>query len=220
MSESGRTRELPSLLLATGNRDKVREIEFLLRSQLPHLPFRLLSAEDYPDIEPPEESGETFIENALIKAHYYARLAGHIALGDDSGLVVHALEGRPGVRSARYASTPRKRIERVLRELAGVARDERSAEFACVMALADPGGLALAREGRVAGWITDRAAGKGGFGYDPIFEPEIEGKTAGRTFAEFAEEEKNALSHRGRALAAIAQAIGKSLEAGRVVDAD
>lgn len=184
----------------------------MLASKLSRVEFRLQSAADYPEIEPPEETGSTFEENALLKAIYFARLTGQLTLADDSGLVIEALGGRPGVRSARYAPTSATRIERVLSELEGKKGDERRAEFVCAMALAEPSGEAVAREGVVRGWITESPAGSGGFGYDPIFEPEQDNKRAGRTTAEMSEEEKNAISHRGRALGAILSEIEKRLK--------
>lgn len=212
-----RDADVPALLLATGNRHKVGEMDAILRGLLGGVAFRTLCAADFPDVEEPEETGETFVENALIKAHSYARATGLLALADDSGLVVDALDGRPGVRSARYAETPAGRIERVLAELEGVPAERRAARFVCVAALADPRGPAHVREGRVEGRIGFEPRGAGGFGYDPIFVPtaEPEGDPAngeGRTLAEYGEEEKNAVSHRGRALVEIAGELRRALE--------
>jgi XTP/dITP diphosphohydrolase len=209
-----------TLLLATTSRDKIREIEAMLADAWPEGGVRIMTAGDFLDIEAPEETGSTFEENALLKAIYYARLTGLLTLADDSGLSIEALDGRPGVRSARYGPTSATRIERVLGELEGKKGDERRAEFVCVMALADPEGRTIAREGRVRGWIVEAPAGSGGFGYDPIFEPEIGGKRGGRTTAEMSPAEKNEISHRGRALRAILGEVKRSVEAGRVEEKD
>lgn len=203
------------LILGSANRHKVKEIERMLREELDGVEFELLSAADFPDIAEPEETGETFEANALLKARYYAEASGLPALADDSGLAVDALGGRPGIYSARYAETSAARNQRVLDEMKGVEEARRGAHFICVMALADPEGRAVTREGRVDGKITHAVRGEGGFGYDPIFEL-TETEYAGQTTAEISAEAKNALSHRGRALRAIAPAVRRSLLAGCV----
>lgn len=198
------------LLIATGNRHKAEEIGAILRAALPGFEPTILSLADFPGVEEAEETAETFLENALIKAHHYSRATGEIALADDSGLVVDALEGRPGVRSARYAETNDGRIARVLAEMKGVEPARRSARFVCVAALALPGGDTLAREGRIEGSIAEAPRGAGGFGYDPIFIPcDLPG---GRTLAEITAEEKNVISHRGAAIRLIAQETRRFLE--------
>jgi XTP/dITP diphosphohydrolase len=150
-----------------------------------------------------EETGSTFAENALIKARAFLAATGKPALADDSGLAVDALGGRPGVYSARYAPTDRERIAKLLGELEGVA--DRGAAFICAMALALPDGRVIAVEGRCAGVITDGPRGVGGFGYDPIFlVPGL-----GRTFAELTAEEKNRVSHRALAVAALKIELAK-----------
>lgn len=204
------------LVIATGNPHKVLEIESILRGRLADLPFAIVSGLKYAAAGEPEESGATFVENALIKARHYARASGELALADDSGLVVDALDGRPGLVSARYAPTARGRIERVLAELNGVEPVRRTARFVCAMALADPAGNSLTGEGRVEGRITDAPRGDGGFGYDPIFVPGSEPRLGGRTLAEFEDEEKNRISHRSRAIEAVAAGLRRSLRAGRV----
>lgn len=145
------------------------------------------------------EEGRTFEENATTKALEAARRTGLVALADDSGLCVEALGGRPGVLSARYggpqADDP-TRCRLLLAELQATGASNRLAEFVCVLALATPEGLLARWAGRVAGVIADQPRGHGGFGYDPIFLY----LPAGRTFAEMSLEEKNAVSHRGRAV--------------------
>lgn len=211
-------REIPALLIATGNRHKAEEMAAILHRLLPDAPFRLLTTADFPGVPEPEETGATFLENAAIKAHAYARATGALALADDSGLVVDALDGRPGVRSARYAETPEARIARVLSELEGVADEARGARFACVAALARPDGAVELREGSLEGRIVREPRGAGGFGYDPIFAPVAspagDPNATGRTLAEYSEAEKNGVSHRARALEAIADALREALRSG------
>lgn len=202
------------MLLATGNPHKVGEIEAILREALPDVRFAIESAADRGGIAEPEESGATFEENASLKARHYAAATGRLALADDSGLVVDALDGRPGVLSARYAPTSPERIERLLRELAEVPESQRAARFVCVAALAAPDGRVVTREGRLEGRIAPAPAGRGGFGYDPIFIPNEQASGPTRTLAEFTAEEKNRISHRGRAIRALAPAIARALRAG------
>lgn len=204
------------LILATGNPHKVHEISAILRGALPGVEFRMASASDFPGIAEPEETGETFRENALLKARYWARATGHLALADDSGLAVDALDGRPGVFSARYDVTAEKRNERVLRELGETATERRSARFICVAAIADPNGHAQCAEGRIEGRIARAPAGAGGFGYDPIFEPLAVGGQPGRTLAQYSPEEKNRISHRGRAFSELAPRVEAAIRDGCV----
>jgi XTP/dITP diphosphohydrolase len=177
-----------TLVLATHNPAKVREIAEML-------PSVEVSCED----SAAEETAETFAGNALIKARAVAaRHAGAWVLADDSGLVVNALGGAPGVRSARYAGrdgdTPANNAL-LLKNLEGVA--DRSAAFVCAMAVIAPDGAEHVVEGRCDGRILTAPRGKGGFGYDPLFVPE----GGERTFAELSAAEKNSISHRARALA-------------------
>lgn len=205
------------LILATGNPHKVVEISDILAAAADLPGVRLVAASEYAGIEEPEETGTTFEANALLKARYWAKATGRLALADDSGLVVDALDGRPGVRSARYESTSERRNQRVLNELKDVPAEKRSARFVCVAALADPEGNGVCEEGRIEGWIIDAPRGDGGFGYDPIFEPRSNGPRGGRTLAEYSAEEKNGISHRGRAFTALAPRIAEAARAGRVV---
>ncbi len=179
------------LVLGTANEGKIAEF----RAALQPLGLELLSAGRLGVPPPPEETGATFAENALLKARHYFGATGIASLADDSGLMVDALEGRPGVHSARYAPTDRERISRLLEELHGM-ESGRSARFVCALCLLGRG-LRVEVEGVVEGTILEAPSGEGGFGYDPIFHyPPL-----GKTFAELSREEKNRVSHRARALA-------------------
>ena len=184
------------LLVATSNAGKLRE----LRSLLGDLPFDLLSLADFPKIEFVEETGSTFAENAALKASGYARQAKALTLADDSGLVVDALGGRPGVHSARYIcsdATYPERIALLLAELANAKNPDRIARFVCAMTVGtESGEIVFATEKICEGRIAAAARGTGGFGYDPIFVPD----GYDQTFAELPSEIKNQISHRGRAL--------------------
>lgn len=204
------TQSRSRLLLATGNTHKAAEMQMLLRNLLPDLDFELLSAADFPAIPEPVEDGDSFEANALIKARAYAQATGLPTLADDSGLAVDALDGRPGIQSARYAPTNADRIQRVLDELHKIDGADRSARFVCVMALVTPGGDPVTCTGKVEGLITLTPRGEGGFGYDPVFELS-ETSLAGKTMAELTAAQKNGLSHRGRALEMIAPAIRAAL---------
>ncbi|MFN2550032.1 MAG: RdgB/HAM1 family non-canonical purine NTP pyrophosphatase [Myxococcales bacterium] len=182
------------LLVATSNAGKMGEI----REILAPLGFELLSLQDAA-LPPPDETGVTFQDNAAMKATECAAQSGLWTLADDSGLCVDALGGAPGVRSARYAATDEERRAKVLKGLQGVPEFRRGAHFFCAVVLSAPGGRQVYRaEGRVDGRIGLEARGTNGFGYDPIFLPNEAGN---RTLAELGSAEKNALSHRGRALA-------------------
>jgi XTP/dITP diphosphohydrolase len=187
----------PLLVLATLNPGKARELARLLGD----LPFALRALGDLPGAALPEERGATYAANALAKARAGARLAGALALGDDSGLEVDALGGAPGLRSARYGGPgldDAGRCRLLLARLADVPPARRTARFRCVIALADPAGRERVAEGLVEGTITTAPRGRGGFGYDPLFYyPPL-----GRTFAELAPEEKARVDHRGAAVRA------------------
>ncbi len=179
------------LVVATGNPGKLQE----MRAYLTGLDWELTLKPE--DLEV-EETGNTFAENACLKASEVARRTGQWAIADDSGLEVDALGGAPGVFSARYGSTDRERIERLLNELGNELN--REAQFVCVIALARPdGAIALQAEGVCPGRILHTPRGTGGFGYDPIFYvPEHS-----QTFAEMPAELKHRISHRGRAFQAL-----------------
>ena len=187
------------LLIATSNGGKVVE----LSKALDGLGFELLSLKDLPSrIDPPDETGETFAENALLKARYYFERSGLLTVADDSGLEVKILGGRPGVESARYAHTDPERIERLLTELEGVPLSERSARFVCSLALVGEN-LAEVFTGECDGHIRHLPRGSGGFGFDPVFVPE----GSEETFAEMTPAEKSALSHRGKAIAGFVEFV-------------
>jgi XTP/dITP diphosphohydrolase len=183
------------LLVATTNTGKVAEISALLNG----LNLQIIGLSDLSQSPPPvDETGTTYVENALIKADYYHGLTGLITVADDSGLEVDALGGRPGVYSARYGGvglSPSEQIVKLLDELKEVPVEKRTARFVCSIALCGPG-LRETVEGRCEGMIADQPRGTGGFGYDPIFiDPE-----SGKSFAELSQEEKAQRSHRGKAL--------------------
>ena len=181
------------LLIATSNPGKLIEIREILAG----IALELVSLADL-DLPPPDETGETFRDNAEQKATACARKSGHWTLADDSGLCVDALGGGPGVRSARYAPTDGERRAKLLAALEGVPESRRGAHFFCAVALSAPDGQrVLHEEGRVDGSIALSPRGANGFGYDPLFLP---AETPGRTLAELGASEKNRLSHRGRAL--------------------
>jgi XTP/dITP diphosphohydrolase len=190
------------LVLATLNRAKAREIEVLLGV----VPFRIVALADLTDASRPEETADTYAGNALLKARAASRLTGSLALADDSGLEVDALGGAPGPRSARYGGEGLSDVERVrllLDALKGVPSLERRATFRCVTALVYPSGREQLAEGSVDGVITESPRGTGGFGYDPVFfYPPLD-----RTFAELSSREKQAVSHRAVALAAVRRAL-------------
>lgn len=190
------------VVLATKNPGKLKELRQLLQG----FPVEIKSLADFGPIPEVEEDGETFDDNAYKKAAFTARALGLPAIADDSGLVVEALGGAPGVRSARYAgenATDRENIARLLAEMEN--RTDRRAAFECVISIAVPAGPALTYEGRCEGKITAEPKGTSGFGYDPVFySPEY-----GRTFAELSSEEKNRISHRGKALAQVAAEFDK-----------
>ena len=191
----------PKLLIATHNSGKIREYRQLLRD----VPFELVSLEELGITQEVEETGQTFEENAWLKAQSYAALCrGRFetcpyTLADDSGLEVDALGGEPSVRSARYGGNPhasdQDRLQLVLRKLEGVPWERRTARFRCVIAIARPDGEGITVVGSVAGMIQYEPRGNGGFGYDPIFSL----PSYGQTMAQLPLEEKNHISHRADA---------------------
>ncbi len=204
MMSQGRRR----IVIATANPAKFREIAAVMAD----LPIEWVALSDLGEIPEPVEDGKTFAENARLKARYYARVSGVWALADDSGLEVDALDGRPGVYSSRYAGQAcddAANNARMVRELAGVPTDRRTARFRCVVALAGPDGVLAEAEGKIEGVIIDPPRGNNGFGYDPHFlVPSL-----GKTTAEISPEHKNRISHRGNALRAIRPAIEECLSA-------
>ncbi len=195
----------PILVIATRNPGKTAEILGLLHG----FPVDIRSLSDFGPIPAVEEDGASFDENAYKKSSFTARVLGVPALADDSGLVVAALNGAPGVYSARYGGeglTDAERSRTLLAELAGCA--ERRAAFECVLSLAVPGGPALTYEARCEGVIAAAPAGANGFGYDPIFYyPPL-----AKTFAEMTRGEKSRVSHRGKALQELCAEFGKVMQ--------
>lgn len=192
------------LVLATRNKGKTEEIRALLSG----FPVQLKNLDDFGPIPEVIEDGETFDDNAYKKASFTARVLGFPAIADDSGLVVEALNGEPGVYSARYAgedADDAANNAKLLDQMAGV--EDRRAAFECVISIAMPTGPALTYEGRCEGVIAQAPSGEGGFGYDPLFYCPDKGKT----FAELTLEEKGEISHRGRALKEVADEFDKVL---------
>jgi XTP/dITP diphosphohydrolase len=195
------------LILASNNKGKLREIRQLLEP----LGLEVKTAAQAGFTEDIEETGETFEDNARLKACTVAKALGLPALADDSGLEVGALDGAPGVYSARYAgpgASDADRSAKLLKELADVPLENRLAAFICVMACCLPSGEVLTAEGSLKGRIALEPAGNNGFGYDPVFElPD-----RGCTVAQLTAEEKNGISHRGRALKDLARGLLEFLE--------
>lgn len=185
----------PPLVLGSRNRKKSREIAELLE---PH-GLSAQSIADYPEIAEVVEDGATFLDNAAKKAAEPARRLGRWVIGEDSGLMVDALEGAPGVYSARYSgagATDESNNRKLLAELANVPPQQRTAGYVCTIALADPSGaIRLTAEGRCRGLIIDEARGENGFGYDPYFLI----REYHRTFGELSSRVKHQISHRARA---------------------
>lgn len=194
------------LLLATRNKGKVEEIKALLAD----LGVEVVSLDAYPDLPEIPEEGETFTENAVFKAGEVCRLTGEITLADDSGLEVDALDGKPGVHSARFAGEPKNdeaNNTKLIALLEEVPPAERTARFRCVMALVTPNGDVRTAEGTCEGVIILEPRGENGFGYDPLFYvPKYD-----KTFAELPMEVKNRISHRGRALAKVKELVREVL---------
>ncbi len=192
------------LVIATRNKGKTKEIKDLLKG----FPVDIKNMDGFGSIPPLEEDGDTFDENAYKKASFTAKILGLPALADDSGLLVEALGGAPGIHSARYAgenATDEQRYLKLLDEMQG--KSNRSAAFECVICIAVPTGPALTYEARCQGLIAESPAGSNGFGYDPIFfYPSYK-----KTFAQLTREEKNRVSHRGKALAELKSEFDKVL---------
>jgi XTP/dITP diphosphohydrolase len=182
-----------TIVIATRNKGKKSEISDLLKG----FPIDIKGLDDFGPIPHIEEDGDTFDENAYKKASFTARMLGFPALADDSGLLAEALEGAPGVLSARYAgenATDEQRYQKLLQEMEG--KTNRKAAFECVISIAVPTGPALTYEARCEGLIAEQPSGSNGFGYDPVFYyPPLN-----KTFGELTIEEKSHVSHRGKAL--------------------
>jgi len=187
------------LLLATRNPHKVREVRELLEGT----GYSLISIADLQDIPEVVEDGDSFQANADKKARTLARITGRTAISDDSGIAVDFLGGAPGIHSARFAGVEGAGADPannalLIERLRGVPAEQRTARYHCVLAIVTPDGRARYTEGSVEGRIVDNPRGEGGFGYDPHFL--VEGDSQGRTMAELSPGEKNAISHRGKAL--------------------
>ena len=190
----------PRLVLATRNHHKVEEILRICNDW----PVEWVRDAEFPAVE---ETGSTYLENALLKARTVADVTGEAALADDSGIEVDAIGGGPGPRSARYAgehASDEENLRALIRATAGVPAGGRTARYRAVAALAWPGGRELHAEGVCEGMLESRPRGSGGFGYDPIFVP----MGSERTMAELSPEEKDRISHRGRAFRALRELLG------------
>ena len=194
------------MILASRNKKKIKELNAILSASIPDI--RILSLDDIGFEGDIEEDGTTFEENALIKARSAMAAANHRypAVADDSGLSVDALDGAPGVYSARYAGghgDDAANNALLLKNLADTPAEERTARFVCCIALVYPDGREITVRGETEGLIIDEARGEGGFGYDPYFYY----APFGKTFSELSAEEKNAISHRGKAIAKLAEQL-------------
>ncbi len=197
------------LLLATRNQGKIVEFRRILDAVAPGA-IELVGLDQFPDLHDVDETGKTFEENALLKAREMSEATGLPAIADDSGLCVDALNGDPGIFSARWAGShgnDQANLEKVLEQLKDVPDSERGAYFICVAALYLPDGRTFCEEGRFHGTILHAPVGENGFGYDPIFQP----KGLEISSAQMSSEEKDAVSHRGKALRAIAPVVMSAL---------
>ena len=191
------------VVLATRNAHKVAELKAILDDVISGLDLEIVGVDEFPDVEDVVETGVTFAENATLKAVAVAQATGFPALADDSGLAVEVLGGSPGVFSARWAGIhgqDRANLDLLLAQLSDVPDEHRSAAFVCAAALAMPGGRVVVREGRMPGTLAREPRGSNGFGYDPILVVDGDSRTA----AELSTEDKNAISHRGKAFRALA----------------
>ena len=197
------------LLMATRNQGKIVEFRRILDAVAPGA-IELVGLEAFPDLHDVDETGSTFDENALLKAREMSQATGLPAIADDSGLCIDALNGDPGIFSARWAGAhgnDQANIEKVLGQLKDVPEAQRGAYFICVAALYLPDGRTFCQEGRFYGTILHSPVGENGFGYDPIFAPE----GLDISSAQMSSEEKDAVSHRGKALRAIAPVVMSAL---------
>ncbi|MEH7083413.1 XTP/dITP diphosphatase [Neobacillus drentensis] len=198
---------MKEVIIATKNPGKAKEFEHIFSSR--GITVRTLL--DYPEIPEVEETGTTFEENATLKAEAVSEALGKMVIGDDSGLIVDALEGRPGIYSARYAGEPKNdqnNTDKVLSELADIPEEKRTARFYCALAVSVPGQETKTVSGTCEGRILEERRGTNGFGYDPVFYvPE-----KGLAMAELSSEEKNKISHRANALKKLDVVLDSILE--------
>jgi XTP/dITP diphosphohydrolase len=200
---------MPRIVVASLNRAKAREVARILREE--GIGAEVVGLDAFPAVVLPPEAGATFSDNALAKANHAACATGLSTIADDSGLIVDVLRGEPGVMSARYAgagATDEDRYRKVLTLMLDVPEGQRRARFHCAAAYATPEGETLLAEGSCEGHIARHAAGAGGFGYDPIFVPD--GHSC--TMAELTPEEKDSISHRGKAFRLLAKLIRPHME--------
>lgn len=205
------------IVVASENRAKAAEIAEILAGE--GLAMEVLSLADFPGVSLPPETGSTFAANAAVKARQAAQATELAAIADDSGLEIDALDGEPGVRSARYAgedATDEDRYRKVLDLLADVPDHRRRARFRCAAAFAEAGGKVMLAEGTCQGRIAKQAAGSGGFGYDPVFIPD--GYSV--TMAQLTPAQKHRISHRGRAFRLLAQMVREHLAGASEADID
>ena len=198
------------VVLATRNAHKVIELREILADLVEEIGLEVVGVTEFPDVEDVVEDGVTFAENATLKAVAVARATGLPAIADDSGLVVDVLGGAPGIFSARWSGahgSDRANVDLLLSQLGDVRDEHRAAGFVCAAALAMPDGRVVVREGQVRGTLTRAPRGTNGFGYDPILL--VDGDK--RTLAEYDNNEKNAISHRGVALRALAADLREAL---------
>lgn len=198
------------VVLATRNAHKVIELREILADLVEEIGLEVVGVTEFPDVDDVVEDGVTFAENATLKAVAVARATGLPTIADDSGLVVDVLGGAPGIFSARWSGahgSDRDNVDLLLSQLGDVRDEHRAAGFVCAAALAMPDGRVIVREGKVRGTLTRAPRGVNGFGYDPILL--VDGDT--RTLAEFGNEQKNAISHRGKALRALAADLREAL---------
>ena len=196
------------IVLATRNGHKVREVQTILADLIAELDLEIVGMGEFPDVADVVETGVTFAQNATLKAVAAAKATGLPALADDSGLAVNVLGGAPGVFSARWAGThgqDRANLELLLGQLYDVPDEQRSAAFVCVAAIALPNGTVVLRQGQMPGMLAREPRGDNGFGYDPILVVDGDSRTA----AELTFEEKNVISHRGKAFRALSADLRK-----------
>lgn len=189
---------MKTVIIATKNQGKAKEFESLFAAK----GYDVKTLLDFPGSPDVEETGTTFEENAILKAEAISKEYHQVVIADDSGLIVDALDGHPGVYSARYAGEDKNdeaNTMKVLNELKGVTESERTARFYCALAVASPNQETITVSGTIEGIITEQPVGENGFGYDPIFYV----KDLGKTTAELTKEEKNKISHRANALKAL-----------------
>ena len=200
---------MKELIIATKNPGKAKEFVQLFEP----LGFQVKTLLDFPEVPDVEETGSTFEENALLKAETISRLLNKVVISDDSGLMIDALDGKPGVYSARYAGEQKndqENMDKVLRELKDVPTEKRTARFCCTLAVAIPGEESLTYTGTCEGLILEEKRGENGFGYDPIFYVVEEQKA----MAELAPETKNKISHRANAISQLKKQLPAVLKEG------